>query len=171
MQRIPFFHIYVFLFASALLVGCSIPINLPEGVEDQIPDGANRVDVISDQSVEELYEAALAWLPTKGFVIEDANEVSRTIETNGAEVGQRTTMKIKLRVNAYERGAKLEAIGSWSTDVEEATFDSAAEGISGEDIDWYPAVWQSSARGSYAYAQLANTFHEIPAAEKRYVKQ
>ncbi len=76
-----------------------------------------------------------------------------------------------MRINPYERGAKLEAIGSWSSDVEEATFDSASDGVSSEEVDWWPAVWQGQSRASYAYAKLVNTFHEMPAKEKNYVKQ
>lgn len=151
--------------------GCAIPISLPEGVESQIPDGANRVDIITDQSVDELFTSVQEWLTAQGYSTETANDVSRTIDTNSADIGQRTSMKIRLRINPYERGSKLEAIGSWSSDVEEATFASASDGVSSEEIDWWPAMWQGSDRASYAYAKLVSAFHDMPAQEKHYVKQ
>lgn len=159
------------LCVAVLFTSCSIPISLPEGVEGNIPDGANRIDVISEQSVEDLFASVQEWLPAQGFAIEDANDVSRTIETVAADIGQRTTMKITMRINPYERGARLEAIGSWSSDVEEATFASASEGVSSEEVDWWPAVWQGSDRASYAYAKLITAFHEMPAQEKRFEVQ
>ncbi len=147
-----------------LFPACSTPINLPEGFDAEIPNGANRIDLISDKSVEDFFDELQTWLPANGFPIEDANEVTRTIETGIADIGQRRTMKIKLRVNPYERGAKMEAIGSWSSDVEEATYASASEGISSEEVDWWPAIWQGETGGSYAYAQLINAFYEMPAS-------
>ncbi|MEM8487185.1 MAG: hypothetical protein AAF564_16650 [Bacteroidota bacterium] len=160
------------LAAFALLVSaCSVPANLPEGFDAEIPKGANRVDLISDKSVEDLFNDLQQWLPAQGFAIEDANEVTRTIETGVTDIGQRSTMKIKLRINPYERGAKMEAIGTWSSDVEEATYASASENVSSEEVDWWPATWEGENRASYAYARLINAFYDMPATEKRYVKQ
>lgn len=163
---------FSFLAVFALLVSaCSVPVNLPEGFDAEIPSGANRVDLISDKTVEGLFNDLQTWLPAQGFTIEEANEVTRTIETGITDIGQRSTMKIKLRINPYERGAKMEAIATWSSDVEEATFASASEGVSSEEVDWWPAVWEGENRASYAYARLINAFYDMPATEKRYVKQ
>ena len=159
------------LCTALVFAGCAIPVNLPDGVEGQIPDGANRLDVISDQSVEDLFGSVQEWLTAQGFPIESADEISRTIDTQSADIGQRTSMKIRMRINPYERGAKLEAIGSWSSDVEEATFDSSSDGVSSEEVDWWPAVWQGSDRASYAYAKLVTAFHDMPSIEKRYEVQ
>ncbi len=156
---------------ALFLSACSAPVTLPDGFDAEIPEGANRVDLFSDKSVEDLFSDLESWLPAQGFSIESANEVTRTIETQITDIGQRSTMKIKLRINPYERGSKMEAIGTWSSDVEEATFASASEGVSSEEIDWWPAVWKGENRASYAYARLINAFYDMPAAEKRYVKQ
>ena len=168
MQRIVKLTLVLFAFVFA---GCSISMNLPDGVEDQIPNGANRLEVITDKSVEETYEDVQAWLTSKGYPTETADEVSRTIDTMPAEIGQRTTLKIKLRINPYERGSIMEVLGTWSSDVEEATYDTASQGLSSEEVDWWPAVWQGKTRASYAYAQLINTFHDMPTREVRYTKQ
>ncbi len=161
----------LFLSVLTLFAGCAIPINLPEGVEGQIPDGANRVDIISDQPVDELFDSVQNWLIQQGHPVEIADDISNTIETSTTDIGQRTSLKIKLRISPYERGSKIEAIGSWNSDVEEATFASASEGVSSEEMDWWPAIWQGPSRASYAYSMLVTTFHDMPAKETRYVKQ
>ncbi len=162
--------LYLTLF---LLSACSITSELPNGVEGQIPENANRVDVYSDQPVDRMFTELQQWLPGNGFPIKDTNEVTRRIDTEGADIGQRTTMRITLRVIPHTNGSKMEAIGSWSTDVEETQYDaSSAAGVSAEQVDWYPAIWQGgSNRSSFAYAQLVTLFHEMPAMDRVYVKQ
>lgn len=164
--------ISVFICTTLLLAGCAVSVNLPEGFDGTIPENANRVDVTSEQSVKELFDSMQEWLPAQGFAIESANEVSRTIETSGAEIGQRTRMKIKLRIRPHESGgSQMEAIGTWSSDVEESTFSSASQNISSEEKNWYVASWSGKTRSSYAYSKLIGTFHDLPSIDQRYVKQ
>ncbi|MFK7848378.1 MAG: hypothetical protein AB8G77_24025 [Rhodothermales bacterium] len=163
--------ICAFICTTLFLAGCAISVNLPDGFDGTIPEKANRVDVTSEQSVEELFETLQEWLPAQGFSIESANELSRTIETTSAEIGQRTRMKIKLRISPHELGSHMEAIGTWSSDVEESTFSAASQNVSSEENDWYVATWSGKTRSSYAYSQLITTFHDLPAIDKRYVKQ
>ena len=163
---------FVLICAVFLFAGCaSVTITLPEGVKDQIPQGANRIDVITDQTVDELYNSIQQWLPAQGFTIESANEITRRVETAPGEIGQRSRLKLTLRVNPYERGSRLEAIGMWTSDIEEATYESAGTGVSGEDKDWFAAIWTGAGRSSYAYAKLVEIFYDMPATEKRYIKQ
>lgn len=160
-----------FICAFLLFAGCAIAVNLPEGFDGTIPEKANRVDMVSEQSVEEFFESIQAWLPAQGFAIASANELSRIIETTSTEIGQRTRMKVKLRISPHESGARMEAIGTWSSDVEESTFSAASQNVSSEENDWYIATWSGKTRSSYAYSQLIALLYEFPAIERRYVKQ
>lgn len=151
--------------------GCAIPVNLPENFDGQIPEGANRFDLISELSVDQMFDQVQKQLESEGFAVKSAEKVSSIIETEGADIGQRTAMRIKLRIQPYERGSRLEAIATWTSDVEESALGAASGNVTSEEEDWWAASWQGKTRASYAYARLVSTFYEMPALERKYVKQ
>ena len=159
------------LLIFCLIAGCAVTSDLPQDKIDQIPDGANRVDVYSDLSVEELSNQVKQFLIERDFGIAEESEITRRVETTGKDVGQRTMLKIVFRTSPYEQGSKLEAIGSWSSDVEEFNIPGSDDRVSSEDTDVYQVVWTGSGRGSFAYAQMVKLFDAFPSREVRYVKQ
>lgn len=152
---------------------CTITSELPAGVEEQLPENANRVDVVTDQEVDLLFTNIQRFLTDHGYAITEANDLTHRIDTEWADIGNRTTMRITMRVVPHQAGSKLEAIGLWSTDVEESSYDATnAAGVSVEHVDWWPASWQGGGdRSSFAYASLVTLLHELPATERNYVRQ
>lgn len=162
----------LFLLAICLTcIGCAVTVDLPQEKIDQIPDNANRVDVYTDDMMGDTFEKVKVFLTENGFTIKDENALSHRLETDLKEAGQRTKFGVTLRVAPIDNGSKIEAIGTWSSDVEEATFASASQGTTSEDMDFWQAVWGGSSRSNYAYSQLVLLFDQYPAREVRYVKQ
>ena len=161
----------LYLLGICLLAGCATTIDLPQEKIDQIPDGANRIDVYSDLSVNELSDSARQFMIEHDFQIREENEATRRVETESREVGQRTSLSIVYRTTPDDQGSKLEAIGIWSTDFEEFSVGTASQNVSSEDHDRFPAAWTGAGRGSSAFAYLVTLFDEFPSREVRYVKQ
>jgi hypothetical protein len=121
--------------------------------------------------IDETYANVKMYLFDRGYTIRDENEVSHRFETNLVEVGQRTKLSVTLRVSPIDNGSKIEAIGTWSSDVEESTLEMASQNVSAEDQEFALATWGGTNRSSYAYSQLVLLFDNYPAREIQYVKQ
>ncbi len=164
-------RILLLLLICLTSIGCAVTVDLPQEKIDQIPPEANRVDLYTDDMIGDSFEKVKVFLTENGFTIKEENELFHRLETNLKEAGQRTKFGITLRVAPIDNGSKIEAIGTWSSDVEEATFASASQGTTSEDMDFWQATWGGSSRSNYAYSQLVLLFDKYPAREIRYVKQ
>ena len=162
---------FVLPLAFCLMAGCAVSVNLPQEKIDQIPPGANRIDLYSDLPVDELNEQIKQFLTERGFPIREEDTINRRVETAARDIGQRTSLYIVYRTSPYESGSKLEAIGVWSSDVEEFNIPEPDQRVAAEDMDAYQVTWTGAGRSSYAFSQMVLLFDEFPAREIRYVKQ
>ena len=155
-----------------LLASCAISIGLPQETIDQIPAGANRVDLYSDLSVNDLNTQFKEFLAANEYTVTEENEATRRVETSYKDIGQRTSLRIVYRTNPVPDGSRLEVLGVWSSDVEEFDVDTVSQNVSSEDTDSFQVTWTGKGRGSYAYAQIVNLVDEFPpGTDIKYVKQ
>ena len=156
---------------SLALAGCAVTADIPQEKLAMIPDNANRIDVFTDKEVDASMEEVTQFLGDHGFRIKSKDDISKRIDTEHIEVGSRTKLRLTMRLLPIPGGSKIELVGAWSTDVEEATFESAGTGVSVEEQNWYPVVWQSAPRADLAYGEMIKLFDDYPATEIKYVKQ
>lgn len=149
------------LLAVLFFAGCSIKTTLSEDLAADIPDGANTVFVKSTESADTLYARTKRMLMEMEFTFREENDISRRIVTNPKRLGQNTGIAITLRTTTVPGGAEVEALGQWSTNVEEGNMGTVGIEISGQDEDWYRATWMKSARDSYAFGEMVSLFQSV----------
>ena len=149
------------ILAVLLFAGCSIKSTLSEEMAANIPEGANTVFVRSTENADTLYARTKRLLMELEFTIKEENDISRRIVTNPKRLGQNTGIAITLRTSTVPGGAEVEALGQWSTNVEEGNMGTVGRDISGQDEDWYRATWMKSARDSYAFGEMVNMFQPV----------
>lgn len=152
---VPLFGLLVLVFGGCVSASSVVS---PE-VADDIPDGADVIQIESNESPDELYRSIYQALAADGFEIAESNEGMGTLSTSYRDIGQSTTLKVVVDVRDRTDGATGVLRGQWGVTGDFATSLSAGVGAAVSQ-EGSTARWGEMGRSSVAFGYLAELVNQ-----------